>query len=56
MENIKYAIECILFAAGESVKAAKLAVVLDTDIENIRQAVEELKAEYNEQKRGFSII
>ena len=56
MENIKYAIEGILFAAGESVKAAKLAVVLDTDIENVRQAVEELKAEYNEQKRGFSII
>lgn len=56
MENIKYAIEGILFAAGESVKAAKLAVVLDTDIDNVRQAVEELKNEYNEQKRGFSII
>ena len=28
MDNIKYAIEGILFAAGEPVKAAKLAVVL----------------------------
>lgn len=56
MENIKYAIEGILFAAGESVKAAKLAVVLDTDIDTVRQAVEELRNEYNEQKRGFSII
>lgn len=56
MENIKYAIEGILFAAGESVKAAKLAVVLDTDIDTVRQAVDELRNEYNEQKRGFSII
>ena len=31
MDNIKYAIEGILFAAGEPVKAAKLAVVLDTE-------------------------
>ena len=36
MTNIKYAIEGILFAAGEPVNAAKLAVVLDTDIENVK--------------------
>lgn len=56
MNNIKYAIEGILFAAGEPVKASKLAVVLDTDIENINRAVSALKAEYNEQHRGFNII
>lgn len=56
MENLKYAIEGILFASGESVKAAKLAVVLDVDIDDVKKAVEELKKEYNEQKRGFSII
>ncbi|MGN0150679.1 MAG: SMC-Scp complex subunit ScpB [Clostridia bacterium] len=56
MNNIKYAIEGILFAAGEPVKASKLAVVLDTDIENINRAVAALKAEYNEQHRGFNII
>lgn len=56
MINIKYAIEGILFAAGEPVKAAKLAVVLDTDIDAVNAAVEELKAEYNENKRGFNII
>lgn len=56
MNNIKYAIEGILFAAGEPVKASKLAVVLDTDINTINAAVEDLKAEYNEQHRGFNII
>ena len=56
MTNIKYAIEGILFAAGEPVNAAKLAVVLDTDIENVKNAVEELKAEYERDSRGFNII
>lgn len=56
MSNIKYAVEGILFAAGEPVKAAKLAAVLDCDIEDIYRAVEELKREYNENHRGFNII
>ena len=33
-----------------------MAVVLDTDIDTIKASVEELKNEYNTQKRGFSII
>lgn len=56
MDNIKYAIEGILFAAGEPVKVAKLAVVLDTDTDTVRNAVEELKAEYERDCRGFNII
>ena len=56
MDNIKYAIEGILFAAGEPVKAAKLAVVLDTDINEIRNAVTDLRSEYDLNKRGFNII
>lgn len=56
MDNIKYAIEGILFAAGEPVKAAKLAVVLDTDTDIVRNAVEELKEEYERDRRGFNII
>ena len=45
MDNIKYAIEGILFAAGEPVKAAKLAVVLDTSVDEVNKAVDELKKE-----------
>lgn len=56
MDNLKYAIEGILFAAGEPVKAAKLAVVLDTSIEKVNDAVEELKDEYARNHRGFNII
>ncbi len=56
MDNIKYAIEGILFAAGEPVEAAKLAVVLDTDIESVNRAVDELKTEYEQLHRGFGII
>ena len=56
MSNIKYAIEGILFAAGEPVKAAKLAVVLDVSFEEVQNAVKELKEEYDRDKRGFNII
>lgn len=56
MNNIKYAIEGILFAAGEPVKAAKLAAVLDVSVSEVEAAVSGLKAEYNGDHRGFNII
>lgn len=56
MEELKYAIESILFAAGESVKTAKLAAVLDKTIDEIDAAALELKADYDRDKRGFAII
>lgn len=56
MDNIKYAIEGILFAAGEPVKAAKLAVVLDRTVDEVEAAVAELRAEYDRDSRGFNII
>ena len=56
MNKLKYAIEGILFAAGESVKASMLAVALDKNVDEVEKAVEELKEEYNENHRGFTII
>lgn len=56
MNNLKYAIESILFAAGEPVSAPKLAVVLDVDINAVKNAVADLKSEYDHKKRGFDII
>lgn len=56
MKNIKCAIEGILFAAGEPVNAAKLAVVLDKPIDDIKKSVNELKEEYNKEHRGVNII
>ncbi len=54
--NIAYAIEGILFAAGEPVKAAKLAAVLDTDINSVQEAIKLLKYNYDTELRGFMII
>ena len=56
MNNLKYAIEGILFAAGEPVKTARLALALDVDIEKVEEAVSDLRDEYNNQHRGFTII
>jgi len=56
MSKLKYAVEGILFAAGEPVKSAQLAAAHDTEIKKIEKAVEELKDEYNESRRGFAII
>ena len=56
MKSIKYAIEGILFAAGEPVRAAKLAAVLECTTEEVENAVTELKEEYERDHRGFNII
>ena len=54
--KITCAIEGILFAAGEPVKAAKLASVLEADIEEINEAVKLLKYQYDSEMRGVQII
>ena len=45
-----------MFAAGEPVKASKLAVVLGKTVDEVEAAVAALKEEYNAQHRGFNII
>lgn len=54
--NIQYAIESILFATGQPVKAAKLAAVLDVDVEAVREAVKILSYNYETELRGLKII
>mgnify|MGYP003514547065 CR=1 FL=1 len=46
-KNISCAIEGILFAAGEPVKTAKLAAVLEVDINEVEEAVKLLKYNYD---------
>ena len=55
-DKIPYAIEGILFAAGEPVKTAKLAAVLEISIEAVEEAVRLLRYDYDTQERGFMII
>ncbi|MDD6735206.1 MAG: SMC-Scp complex subunit ScpB [Clostridiales bacterium] len=55
-DKIPYAIEGILFAAGEPVKTAKLAAVLEISMEAVEEAVRLLRYDYDTQERGFMII
>ena len=55
-DKIPYAIEGILFAAGEPVKAAKLAAVLEIEIDAVTEAIRLLKYDYDTNQRGFNII
>ncbi len=55
-DKIPYAIEGILFAAGEPVKAAKLAAVLEIELDAVTEAVRLLKYDYDTNERGFNII
>ena len=55
-DKITYAIEGILFAAGEPVKTAKLAAVLEIETSAVEEAVRLLRYEYDTQERGLMII
>ena len=55
-ERIPYAVEGILFAAGEPVRASKLAAVLEVDPDEVREAVKQLKYQYDTELRGVQII
>ena len=58
MERIELqrAIEAILFAAGERVDVARLSMVLETDPDEIVQAVDSLANELAYERRGIRII
>lgn len=56
MIDISSAIEAILFAAGESVPAARLSLVLDTDEKEILRIAEELSEKYSREQRGMRIL
>ncbi len=55
-ENIKAAVEAILFAAGEPVPAARMSLILETDEDSIYAAAKELADEYSFNRRGVRIL
>ena len=55
-EQLKRAIEAILFAAGESVEVSRLAFALETDPDVVRKAALELADLYAFERRGIRII
>lgn len=55
-EQLKRAIEAILFAAGESVEASRLAAALQVDVSDVKQAADQMADEYAFARRGIRII
>ena len=56
IENIKPAIEAILFAAGEPVPAARLSLILEAEEDDVFSAAKELADEYSFNRRGLRIL
>ena len=56
LEQLKRAIEAILFAAGEPVETGRLALALETDPDQILQAAQLLADTYAFERRGIRII
>ena len=55
-ENLKSAIEAVLFAAGDSVPVSKLSLVLACEEEKVLEAAEALEKEYSSQNRGMRLL
>ena len=56
MEQMKRAIEAILFASGERIDIARLAFVLEEDPKDIEKAADELANLYAFERRGMRIL
>ena len=55
-EQLQRAIEAILFAAGERMEIQRLAVVLETDPDEIEKAADALGDAYSFSRRGIRIL
>lgn len=55
-ENLKSAIEAILFASGEPVPAARISLILETEESMVLEAAKELSDEYSFNRRGMRIL
>ncbi|MGN0459878.1 MAG: SMC-Scp complex subunit ScpB [Ruminococcus sp.] len=55
-EEMKRAVEAILFAAGESVEISRIAQALELTQKNAEKLLEEVKEEFNSQNHGFKIM
>ncbi|MGN1131710.1 MAG: SMC-Scp complex subunit ScpB [Ruminococcus sp.] len=55
-EEMKRAVEAILFAAGESVEISRIAQALELTPKKAENLLEEVKEEFNSQNHGFKIM
>ncbi len=55
-DKSKGIIEAVLFTVGESVTLERLAAALETDQEELRQLLLEMKEDYSKEERGICLI
>ena len=55
-EELQRAIEAIFFAAGERIEASRLAMALETDIDEVIAAADDLLSAYAYERRGIRIL
>lgn len=55
-ENIKSAVEAILFAAGEPVPAARISLILEVGEDDVYSAAKALADEYSFNQRGIRLL
>ena len=55
-DDLSFAIEGILFAAGEPVPKSRLVSILGVDIAAVNYALEQLEMHYNDQNRGIRLL
>jgi segregation and condensation protein B len=53
---MKHDLEALLFASDSALGIGRMKSILDTGTTEIRQAIEELNAEYEQQSRSFTIM
>ena len=56
MDDLKSAIEAVLFASGDSVPVGRLSLSFACDEEEIIAAAKELEEEYSSEKRGIRML
>lgn len=56
INEIKSAIESLLFVWGESLSAKKMSNILEVSLDEIKEVMEILKAEYSEANKGIFIL
>ncbi len=56
LEQLKRAVEAILFAAGERVELSRLAFALETDEAEVEQAADELANDLSFARRGIRVL
>lgn len=56
LESIKSAIESMLFVFGEPLSAKKMSNILEVSLDEVKEAIERLKEEYTEEKKGIFLI